>query len=399
MYNVICTCGTSLLTNISKERNKENSLIGYHFYKVYKETKDVDEALTKTCEYFMNTETENLLNDLQNEVFTCFESICSKNKKSKKLTQVESTIRRTLTKDLIIKLNFITYEEYVNYIYNSHKKFIESEEFSKEDFTRKLNSYFSLDIKNFIRSMSAECNAMAFYLDETFGKTGVKDKLGKVFLILTDTKEGSESAEIIKSFTDTLLKVVYKVDTNNLFEIEQIKGLTVKGKDEFKNRGVKEYLKYLFYIRYKDTKNEHKYVINFTGGFKAIIPYTVYFASIFDLDMFYIYERENYGIVFPKIPIKLESIYDDLKEIKEKSMNEKSKGVARTYAFEKNMGSFIDFKTGEFNAFGDVLIELIEKKISKENKHEFKLVKDTKKNQNNFLKKLHRTVCRRLCGK
>lgn len=360
MYRVICTCGTSIIFNL-KEKKKNMSLIYYLFYKKYTESQNIGETFEKTVNYIKNWNLISIFEDLKMDAIKLYENIVQDTKTNYDLSQIKSMIFDKLDQSLLSQLDFISSEEYLEPL--SFKLFKNLH--NKDGFIKDLDDFFTLDIKKLIRNISAECNAMAFYFDETIGRDEVKDKLNKVYLISSDTELGFKAATITQDCLKVMLKYAYDLNKELIFEVKRIDGLTIMEKNTFETRGIKEYLKYLFKIRYQDIKNDYEYVINLTGGFKATIPYTVYFASIFDLDIFYIHERGDYGVIFPKIPIKFESIYEDLKTIKE-YVDKGEIDRALTYANEKNMVSFIDYKENKFNEFGNVLLELIEEKWDKE---------------------------------
>lgn len=365
-YRIITTCGISLRDNLNKKIRMSDTLLSSMFYELTHSGEDEKAALKRISNLLLNEDKNKMIGELKNIANNCYAEVREKINIESNLVknEVETIVSKHINMKTLNKTYGFSFEIFKDNIIKSIYK-------DSSEFNQIIDNYLNLDLKRFIRDKSAECNAMVFYLDEHIGENSVKEKLDKIYLISSDTEEGYNTAEIIKKFLEVLIEEVYKGNSKDLISIYRINGLTTKNPIKFEKQGIKEYLSKLFDIRYEDKNHEYKYVINLTGGYKATIPYTIYFASGFDLDVFYIHERKDYGIVFPRIPIKFgQDMMNKLTEIKE-LLDKNKKRAAIKKAEQYNMKSFIT-KDGAFSEFGEVLIELIEKKIVNEEKLETK---------------------------
>ncbi|MDN3512489.1 MAG: putative CRISPR-associated protein [Candidatus Jettenia sp.] len=127
----------------------------------------------------------------------------------------------------------------------------------------------------------------------------------------TDTKDGKLCAEILKEWC--------LHQWNCCVSLYNIKGLQVKDALLFSKEGVKNFLKCCIDLieKYEYT---HDIIINPTGGFKGIVPYTTLVGMIFSKPIYYIFENSDVLIRLPIIPINyneelLDKCAEKLKQI------------------------------------------------------------------------------------
>nr|WP_225624282.1 putative CRISPR-associated protein [Thermoanaerobacterium thermosaccharolyticum] len=120
-----------------------------------------------------------------------------------------------------------------------------------------------------------------------------------VYLIATDTIVSSVAADIIKKFLEDDGFIV-KFNPN----IDIIKGLQVKNKEQFISEGLSNLIK-----RINEILKEEYYgnaAFNISGGYKAIIPYFTMMAQINGCDTYYIFEDTEELISIPAAPITID---------------------------------------------------------------------------------------------
>ncbi len=147
---------------------------------------------------------------------------------------------------------------------------------------------------------------------KSLNKIGI-DKSTHIAFVHTDTKDGKLCAEILKEWCLN--------QWNCHVSLYHIKGLQVKDALLFSKEGVKNFLK-----RCIDLMEEYEYthdiIINPTGGFKGIVPYTTLVGMIFSKPIYYIFENSDALIRLPIIPINyngelLDKCAEKLRQIEE----------------------------------------------------------------------------------
>jgi putative CRISPR-associated protein (TIGR02619 family) len=133
-----------------------------------------------------------------------------------------------------------------------------------------------------------------------------QDKL-PVYLLATDTILSPLAAEIIKEwFKD-------KEDFEIYFEKEYgkgiIKGLQVRNSKEFEEEGLMNLFERIEEIAEGNPKS---IVFNITGGYKAVVPFLTFYAQIYEVPAYYIFEDEEKLIELPKLPLEVDfSLIED----------------------------------------------------------------------------------------
>ncbi len=119
-----------------------------------------------------------------------------------------------------------------------------------------------------------------------------------VYLIATDTIVSCVAADIIKEILEDDGFIV-KFNPN----IDIIKGLQVKNKEQFISEGLSNLIKRINEILGDYSENV---AFNISGGYKAIIPYFTMMAQINGCDTYYIFEDTEELINIPAAPITID---------------------------------------------------------------------------------------------
>ena len=135
--------------------------------------------------------------------------------------------------------------------------------------------------------ISAEINSL--------NKIGV-DKNDILVFLSTETEDGQFCCKQVECFC------------KNGFGAEcfcyKIPGLQVENAKLFEKTGLANYVEKVLEIW--DRYQGYKIIINPTGGFKAVVPYTTLIGLVFGLPIYYIFERSNQLIKMPGVPINFD---------------------------------------------------------------------------------------------
>lgn len=134
-------------------------------------------------------------------------------------------------------------------------------------------------------------------------KEKFKDNLSVRFLA-TDTLLSVLCTEVIKEYFDKM-KDNYSGDHFVFREDINI----IKNTDVYKNKKFNKGIQNLINILLKDTYYENKYrntIINFSGGYKSLIPYLTIYASICQIILCYIYEDSDELITIYPLHLKID---------------------------------------------------------------------------------------------
>jgi len=141
-----------------------------------------------------------------------------------------------------------------------------------------------LDTEKGLQEASAEIKSLK--------KIGV-NRADEIVLFATDTADGKLCAEVIEAF----IQEYWQCKT----QLEVIEGLQVTDAQKFEREGVKNYLERLLQLmenfRYGDV------ILNPTGGFKSVVPYTTLAAMLFQKPSQYIFEFSTSLLTLPPIPL------------------------------------------------------------------------------------------------
>jgi putative CRISPR-associated protein (TIGR02619 family) len=123
------------------------------------------------------------------------------------------------------------------------------------------------------------------------------DERNELYLLISDTNEGEETGEILKSYYE---------DSKNLYKFERvlikkIEGLTDKDINSFKSKGLKNLVKEIAKI-IKENGSE-RIIINATGGYKAQISFAGLIGQALEIPVVYMFETFQDIILLPPQPI------------------------------------------------------------------------------------------------
>lgn len=118
-----------------------------------------------------------------------------------------------------------------------------------------------------------------------------------VEFVSSDTDKGRVCADVLAE----LIKSEIGCETR----VSVIEGLQVNNPNVFRNQGVVNYLEHFLSVR-KERRYTHKIIMNLTGGFKSIVPYSTIVAMVFGIPVFYVFEFSEQLIELPPLPISLD---------------------------------------------------------------------------------------------
>lgn len=141
-----------------------------------------------------------------------------------------------------------------------------------------------------------------------------------VVLFSSETLDGQACAHAVKLYLHQQLP-------NLQCEIEVIAGLQVDQAGKFRTQGVLNFTKRI--LHWIESYGTKQCVLNPTGGFKSLVPYTVLIGMIKQVEARYIFEQSSELIALPMMPIefsqqRLEPIRTLLEQIDRDSFISKS---------------------------------------------------------------------------
>lgn len=119
----------------------------------------------------------------------------------------------------------------------------------------------------------------------------------RVHLIASDTDDGEACAKAVEMYLEQYWP---KVDV----KVKRISGLQVDDPVSFRRKGVVEYCRYCLQAAYNFGSDN--LVLNPTGGFKALVPYTVLVGMLKHVPCRYIFEQSDTVLELPPLPIEFE---------------------------------------------------------------------------------------------
>lgn len=144
-----------------------------------------------------------------------------------------------------------------------------------------------MDDDNALKStLSAEIHSLARM------KLNVHDT---VVLFSSETPDGLACAHAIKLYLQQQLPDLR-------CEIEQVSGLQVSHAANFRTQGVLNFTKKI--LKWIDDYGAQQCVLNPTGGFKSLVPYTVLIGMIKQVEARYIFEQSSELIALPMMPVE-----------------------------------------------------------------------------------------------
>jgi len=115
-----------------------------------------------------------------------------------------------------------------------------------------------------------------------------------VQLICTDTSAGVLCGEILREF--------FESEMGCEAQLHVVEGLQVTDSRLFRSKGIKNFLDLLVKVHEK-YQYSHDMIINLTGGFKSVIPYSTVASMLLSIPFFYVFEFSDEIIDLPVLPI------------------------------------------------------------------------------------------------
>ena len=119
----------------------------------------------------------------------------------------------------------------------------------------------------------------------------------EVHLLATDTPDGRVCARLVEAFVAQRMGL-----PAGDVQVRSIEGLQVDDGERFRRVGVVNYIQEV--RRLGDERAWHGVVLNPTGGFKALIPYTTLLGMLFRARVSYIFDNGRELIDLPPLPIE-----------------------------------------------------------------------------------------------
>ena len=132
---------------------------------------------------------------------------------------------------------------------------------------------------------------------KSLNKIGI-DNTTHIAFIHTDTPDGRLCSEVLKEWCSKNWRCTVT--------LHEVKDLQVKDADLFVREGIRNYLKLCIDLIEKN-RFSHNVILNPTGGFKGIVPYTTLLGMIFSMPIYYIFENSDTLIKLPSIPINYDA--------------------------------------------------------------------------------------------
>lgn len=131
------------------------------------------------------------------------------------------------------------------------------------------------------------------------------DTSDRVLLLASETDDGECCARSVAKYLERYWPGIYT-------KVEPIPGLQVTDADRFRNTGVVNFVQRVT----REIRDYGNVVLNPTGGFKALVPYTVLLGMLKGVTCDYIFERSTALLELPPLPVEFKrSQFEAYKEI------------------------------------------------------------------------------------
>jgi hypothetical protein len=233
----------------------------------------------------------------------------------------------------------------------------------KEDFRKFINNKFEkltlekhLELIGFLSKdykikLSAEITTNYLYCKE------FKIENCELHLITTNSEKAQMASKVVKNVLEYLFKDEGIKADITIHIINYLDARTDTKKD-YIEKGIIEYFNKIIEIQ-KSSKN-NKLVLNFTGGYKSLIPYSAYISGLLGLGLIYKFENsvptENI-LEYPCIPIDKDKLSDWICKINDYS--KRGKKIAIDYVKANNLEAFYDEESNDLSNFAKLLSKSI----------------------------------------
>jgi putative CRISPR-associated protein (TIGR02619 family) len=158
-----------------------------------------------------------------------------------------------------------------------------------------------------LRDLSAEIHSLV--------RIGISDR-DRIILLASQTEDGYCCALAIQKYLEYYWSGIFT-------KVEQVQGLQVNNAELFRTQGVVEFVRYI--IREIDNYGSENIILNPTGGYKALVPYTVLLGMLKGVKCDYIFEQSTTLLELPPFPVEFKrSQFDTYKELFEEIERESS---------------------------------------------------------------------------
>ncbi|WP_149975249.1 putative CRISPR-associated protein [Microcystis aeruginosa] len=151
-----------------------------------------------------------------------------------------------------------------------------------------------------LRDLSAEIHSLV--------RIGI-DHRDRIILLASQTNDGYCCALAIQKYLEHHWSGIFT-------KVEQVQGLQVNNAELFPSQGVVEFVRYI--IREIDSHGSENIILNPTGGYKALVPYTVLLGMLKGVKCGYIFEQSTTFLELPPFPVEFKrsqfKIYKELFE-------------------------------------------------------------------------------------
>jgi len=182
----------------------------------------------------------------------------------------------------------------------------------------------------------------------------------RVILLASNTDDGYCCALAVEKYL--------KYYRDNIYvKTEKIPGLQVVDAELFRKEGVVNFVKRI--LKEVESYDASNIILNPTGGFKALVPYTVLLGMLKGIKCEYIFEQSTTLLELPPLPIEFKrSQFDTYKDLFEKIERETEISLAEweervPYAERKILESLVEFSNGQvtISAVGFLFLEELRK--------------------------------------
>ena len=122
------------------------------------------------------------------------------------------------------------------------------------------------------------------------------EKGDQLHFLTTETLEGNICGKLVAIFCQDYFQAECTV--------KSIQGLQVKDAKYFTKVGLNNFVDEVLNIYYR--YGGYNVLLNITGGFKAVVPYTTLIGLVFGIPIYYIFERSNQLIRLPSAPVQFD---------------------------------------------------------------------------------------------
>lgn len=189
--------------------------------------------------------------------------------------------------------------------------------------------------ENLKNKLSAEIHSLV--------RIGITNK-DKIILLASSTNDGYCCALAVDKYLNYYWNGIY-------VKTEKVTGLQVNNAELFRTKGVVEFVRLI--LREVDKYDVNNIILNPTGGFKALVPYTVLLGMLKGIKCDYIFEQSTTLLELPPLPVEFKrSQFEAYRNLFEKIERETAISTAEweqrvPYAERKMLEPLVDFSDAQ----------------------------------------------------